>query len=72
MSDAPGEGLALLPEVDARRLLRGAVSHLHVLRPPFAAIGVGTLRVLRVRERGDGMEIVAGYDGYERAGGERR
>lgn len=37
-----------------------------VLRPPYPALGLGTLRVLRVRDRGIATEITAGYDGYER------
>ena len=58
--------LTLLPEVEARALLSGHALRLIVLRPPFAAVGLGTLRVLRVRDQGDRTEIVAGYDGYER------
>jgi hypothetical protein len=62
----PEPPLVLLPEVDARRLLAGAALRLHVLRPPYPAIGTGTLRVLRVAERAEETEIVAGYDGYTR------
>ena len=47
--------------LNATRKLRFAV-----LRPPYPALGLGKLRVLRVRERADVTEIVAGYDGYER------
>ena len=41
-----------------------------VLSPPYAAIGVGTLRALRVAaltgEHDGAWELLAGYDGYER------
>jgi hypothetical protein len=44
---------------------------LRLLLPPYPALGVGTLRVLRLREETshDGAavtEILAGYDRYER------
>jgi hypothetical protein len=61
--------LTLLPLVQARRVLGDAAVTLAVLRPPFPALGVGTLRVLRVRERESApLEITAGYDNYERLG----
>jgi hypothetical protein len=67
MSDPdPARPLALLPEVEARRLLTGRDLRFRLLAPPFAALGVGTLRVLRVAERGALTEIVAGYERYER------
>ena len=56
----------MLPEVQARRLLAGRALTLEILRPPYAALGVGTLRVLRVREAADALEIIVGYDNYER------
>ncbi len=56
----------MLPEVDARALLANRNLALRILRPPYAAVGVGALRVLRVIEREGRTEIVAGYDGYER------
>jgi hypothetical protein len=63
------ESLTMLPEVVARRRLAGRPLTLVMLQPPFAALGVGTLRVLRVRENADaGLEVVAGYDTYERLG----
>lgn len=62
-----GRFLGLLPEVEARALLADRRTSLRILRPPYAALGLGTLRILRVRERDGGVtEIVAGYDGYER------
>ena len=41
-----------------------------VLLPPYAAVGTGTLRALRVAaltgEHDGAWELLAGYDGYER------
>jgi hypothetical protein len=65
-TSAPESVLTLLPEVEARALLAGRDLGFRLLRPPYPAIGLGTLRVLRVSEAGDRTEIVAGYDGYER------
>jgi hypothetical protein len=56
----------MLPEADARALLGKRNLVLQILRPPYPAIGIGALRVLRVIERGGRTEMVAGYDGYER------
>jgi hypothetical protein len=58
--------LALLPEVEARAALGGGSLRFRLLRPAYAALGVGTLRVLRVAERDGATEIVAGYESYER------
>ena len=63
---SPDSVLTLLPEVEARAALAGRDLALRILRPPYAALGTGSLRVLRVRDCGDRTEIVAGYDGYER------
>jgi len=61
------ETLTMLPEVQARRLLAGVGLTLKVLRPPYPALGVGVLRVLRVREIGCApLEMTVGYDNYER------
>jgi hypothetical protein len=62
--------LILMPEVQARRALESAGSQLRLViaRPVFAALGRGQLRVLRIRpvkEETD-LEVVAGYDSYER------
>ncbi len=63
------ESLTMLPEVTARRRLAGRPMTFVILRPPYAALGVGTLRILRVRENADaGLDVVAGYDNYERLG----
>jgi hypothetical protein len=71
-NSSPGPVLTLLPEVEARALLAGRELSLRVLRPPYPALGLGVLRVLRVSERGERTEIVAGYEGYERLGEPKR
>jgi hypothetical protein len=58
--------LTLLPEVAARAALADRSLVFRVLAPPYPALGVGTLRVLRVSERDGLSEIVAGYERYER------
>jgi hypothetical protein len=62
--------LAMLPWRAAVRVLGDRDVRFRVLTPPYAAVGVGVLRALRVRALGgehDGAwELVAGYDGYER------
>jgi hypothetical protein len=70
-SERPGENgadtsLVLLPETAVRALLRDRTLTLRLLLPPYPALGVGVLRVLRVAERDAGTEIVAGYERYER------
>jgi len=62
--------LVLMPEVEARRALRaeGKPISLTILRPVFCALGRGVLRTLRVRpvKEETELEVLAGYDGYER------
>jgi hypothetical protein len=58
--------LTLLREVDVRRALAGTELAFRVLTPPYPALGVGALRVLRIAEFGPHTEIVAGYERYER------
>ena len=64
------EDVAMLPWREALRVLGDRALRFRVLSPPYAAVGVGVLRALRVRALGgehDGAwELVAGYDGYER------
>jgi len=68
----PETALVMLPEVEARALLGDRRLAFRLLRPPYPALGLGTLRVLRVCD-GDGVtQVVAGYDGYERLEHERR
>ncbi len=63
--------LALLPEADVRARLHDRRLTFQLLRPPYPALGVGALRVLRVRETTAATEIVAGYEAYERLSGRR-
>ncbi|HUN29234.1 MAG TPA: hypothetical protein VMV65_05485 [Alphaproteobacteria bacterium] len=58
--------LTLMPEVQARSLLIGRNVRLHVLAPVGPALGVGTLRVLRTTEREDCIDLVCGYESYDR------
>jgi hypothetical protein len=64
------EDVAMLPYVEAIRVLGDRALRFRVLTPPYAAVGVGALRALRVRaldgEHDGAWELVAGYDGYER------
>jgi hypothetical protein len=56
----------LLAETRARALLGPQRLRLRTLRPPYPALGVGVLRVLRVRDEGVLLDVVMGYDRYER------
>lgn len=56
----------MMVEVDARRILSGRNLVFSVLTPLYHALGCGRLRVLRIRERGERVEIIAGYETYER------
>ena len=64
------EDVVMLPWVAARRALSDRPLRFRVLVPPYAAVGTGTLRALRVTalsgEHDGAWELVAGYDGYER------
>ncbi|HTX03619.1 MAG TPA: hypothetical protein VMD07_08045 [Candidatus Acidoferrales bacterium] len=58
--------LVLVPEVEARAQLGDRNITLRLLLPPYPAIGLGRLRVLRVKERADATELLCSYEGYER------
>ncbi|MGH7716345.1 MAG: hypothetical protein ACREML_10155 [Vulcanimicrobiaceae bacterium] len=58
--------LVLVPEVEARAMLGDRLVSLRLLLPPYPAIGLGRLRVLRVKERGESTELLCSYEGYER------
>jgi len=61
------DDLTLVPEVEARRLLRHRNLRLSVLAPYGSWLGRGTLRVLRLKTADDeSTELVAGYESYER------
>jgi hypothetical protein len=60
------QDLVLMPETQARRALSGQKMLLRVLAPVGAYAGCGTLRVLRMRPHGDAVELVCGYEAYDR------
>jgi hypothetical protein len=60
------ESLTLAPEPLVRRELTDRPIALHLLVPPYAALGVGALRVLRVADGAAGWDMTVGYDRYER------
>jgi hypothetical protein len=62
-----GKDLMLVPEVEARRALRGRALRLFVLAPFGAWVGCGTLRVLRLKINDDeSADLTVGYESYER------
>jgi hypothetical protein len=70
MSDVNVEDLVLVPWVQARLALGDRPLRFRVLAPPYAAVGVGVLRALRVSaltgEHDGAWELLAGYERYER------
>jgi len=58
--------VTMVAERRARAMLAPRRLRLQMVVPPYPALGIGTLRVLRVRETGDAAEITAGYERYER------
>jgi hypothetical protein len=58
--------LTLVPEVEARNALVGRSLHMTVLAPVGNWLGVGVLRVLRTTERDDCIDLVCGYESYDR------
>lgn len=57
----------LMPEVEARRVLRSLRLRMDVLAPYGPWLGCGTLRVLRVKTAEDGSaDLTVGYESYER------
>ncbi|MDQ6933421.1 MAG: hypothetical protein M3160_09650 [Candidatus Eremiobacteraeota bacterium] len=60
------DDLAMMVEVDARRILSERNLAFSVLSPLYPALGCGKLRVLRIQERGARFEIITGYETYER------
>ena len=56
----------LAPEVEARAALAGCAISERLLLPPYPALGVGRLRVVRVRPLGgERIELLCSYEGYE-------
>jgi hypothetical protein len=58
--------LVLLPETEARALLRERPVVWRLLRPPSPALGEGVLRTLRFCERDGVTELTVGYERYAR------
>jgi hypothetical protein len=56
-----------MAEVDARRALRDRRIAFSVLAPVGVYFGRGVLRVLRAQPHGDAVELVCGYESYDRA-----
>lgn len=55
-----------MPEVQARAALAGRRVRLSVLAPVGPCLGVGTLRVLRTTEDHDCIDLICGYESYDR------
>lgn len=61
------DDLILSREVEARAALADRKLVLRLLLPPYPAVGRGKLRVIRLKEAGDGAtELLCSYEGYER------
>ena len=58
--------VTLMKEVRARAALAGRPLRVSVLAPVGDWLGCGSLRVLRAAERAGTMELVCGYESYER------
>ncbi len=60
-----------MPEVQARRHLRGRIADFSVLAPVGAFAGKGALRVLRILAQDasggePGLQLTCGYESYEK------
>ena len=64
MESSPFDDIVLMPEVLARRALRGRALRFCVLAPVGLSAGCGTLRVLRARPQDDAVELICGYESY--------
>ncbi len=56
----------MMTEVRARRILSERQVAFSILTPLYHALGCGKLRVLRIRQTGERLEMIAGYESYER------
>ena len=67
MSD---DALVLVPYLDALRAIAGRSTRLLMAQPCHRpVVGVGALRVLRIRSSDEAtLELTVGYDGYARLG----
>lgn len=62
------DDLVLAQEVEARAALAERKLVLRMLLPPYPAVGLGRLRVIRVRDVSEKTELLCTYEGYERLG----
>jgi hypothetical protein len=62
--------LVLMPEPLARAALAGRTLSLRLLTPPYPALGLGRLRLVRLHERGTITEMLCSYEGYARIEGD--
>ena len=60
------DDLVLVPEVEARARLGDRVLCERMVLPPYPALGLGRLRVLRVDENEERTTLVCGYEGYQK------
>ena len=64
------EDLVMLPWTTARAALADRPLRLRVLTPPYDVVGLGELRLLRVRalagEHDGALELTCGYEGYDK------
>jgi len=61
--------LVLCREVEARASLEGRKLSFRLLTPPYPALGIGALRVVRLSERSEGTEMLCSYERYARIEG---
>lgn len=66
MPDLGQDELLLLPYTCAIEALAGRNVRLTVVAPPYAALGRGTLHVVRVTNEAEAIALEATYDDYER------
>ena len=64
------EELINAPLTEALERLRGRDVFVDMLAPPHAALGIGTLHVVRVREEGDRIDLTVTYDDFEKVPGQ--
>ncbi len=64
-----GNELILMRDVEARYALRGRMLRYTVLAPFGRWLARGNLRVLRVSEREEYLDLVLGYESYVSASG---
>lgn len=66
MPEPGDEELLMLPYQRALERIGAGDVHLSVIAPPYPALGVGALHVVRVTRDGTKVVLEATYDDYER------